>query len=247
MTPEVYVDMPVNQYIVNKNHSTGLFVSELIDGYPTYRVRLSHVDDIFEGKKQHWDESYPNARLLFGDGIDSKASRVLVRTHHAALYNGITNTVETGHITDGDSLKTLLHNGVHKSGAIIIFTFVIVDDILYFAPTGDEFLKDMVSKHAVHSNCAEEVTYSGDFFFVDIEKLIGHETNSENVNESERLTLVISNSSGTYKPDKELLPKVRELFQMNFPGLNIEVFDHSDPLFQKYKTAIREFNLLKNS
>lgn len=40
--------------------------------------------------------------------------------------------------------------------------------------------------------------------------------------------LLIDNNSGTYGPDKEMLPKLQQLMEYNFPGLKIVALDRED-------------------
>lgn len=53
--------------------------------------------------------------------------------------------------------------------------------------------------------------------------------------------LVIDNNSGTYSPDKTLLPKLKGLIEYNFPGLNVAALDHSDPELKKSTEALHNY------
>ena len=89
----------------------------------------------------------------------------------------------------------------------------------------------MFSKHACHANCAESVTYSGEFHF-------------QEVRERNTMKLIIDNNSGTFGPDKNDLPRVAELFRRNFPGLEVEALDYADPILKGYLERAKAHNAL---
>lgn len=53
--------------------------------------------------------------------------------------------------------------------------------------------------------------------------------------------LVIDNSSGTYAPDKGLLPKLKALLEYNFPGLEVVALDYADPALKMSKDALSQY------
>ncbi len=62
----------------------------------------------------------------------------------------------------------LLRGGRGNSGHRIkpaVYTYIVAsdDDTFRFSETGAAFFVDFASKHALHSNCAETVRYSGEF------------------------------------------------------------------------------------
>jgi hypothetical protein len=77
----------------------------------------------------------------------------------------------------------------------------------------------------MHANVAEEVVYSGEFTF------IKDTTNGI-------WFLVIDNNSGTYSPNKLLLPKLKLLFERNFVGLRVEVCSFDEPICKEYKEIV---------
>jgi hypothetical protein len=93
---------------------------------------------------------------------------------------------------------------------------VIQDSGFRFSETGAAFLVDFASKHALHSKCAEEIRYSGEFHPRPKKgwKVWGDEGEKEVEGEWE---LWIDNNSGTYAPDKELLKTLKSLLEYNFP------------------------------
>lgn len=84
-----------------------------------------------------------------------------------------------------------------------------------------------MSKHAIHSDVAYKVRYSGEFHI---------RPSTTNLN---KYKLIIDNNSGTYSPDVKCLPLVEKLFKTNFPDIEIEVLDRGDPKLLEY---IKECN-----
>lgn len=82
----------------------------------------------------------------------------------------------------------------------------------------------------MHSNAAPEVVYAGEFHF---------RRGQPNTGEP-RVRIVVDNNSGTYAPDKDDLPKVKQFFLWNFIGLAVEVVDFRDPLLKKYHDDINK-------
>ncbi|CAI5710215.1 unnamed protein product [Peronospora destructor] len=106
----------------------------------------------------------------------------------------------------------------------VLFTYAITSTGWYFSETGASFFKDMFSKHMLHANVALSVKYAGEFH---IEK--GH---------FGKYKLVIDNNSGTYAPLKEDLPKLKEFFENNFPGILVEAKDRNDDELKKSRQEI---------
>lgn len=170
--------------------------------------------------------------MLISDGISCKTKRAIIKTKHSSLYKGIVKHHETGIVKDGDAFIHLLREGRRKNSEILVYTYVIHKKNLWFSPTGDEFLKDVTSKHLIHSNCAEKVTYAGEFFLY----------KNKDENDEKTFTLVINNSSGTYKPDKTFFPNLKQLLEYNFPGLSVECLDTEDDKLKQYEKEIKEYN-----
>lgn len=144
------------------------------------------------------------------------------------MYRNIARRNESGTITSGQDLLGLLNNGRQANGWIFFYTYVIVDGIWRFSQTGKSMVKDFMSKHAAHAACHREVTYSGEF----------HVQQSANGG----FKLVLDNNSGTYSPDKNDLPRLVQLFQYNFPGLEVEALNYEDPLLKHYGEIVAENN-----
>lgn len=131
-----------------------------------------------------------------------------------------------------------------------IFTYIIsLDGVMRFTETGKEFGIDMLSKHTMHSDVATYIAFSGEFFIRrlgkhgseprastdgDSNSPIGSEDSSHS---PMHYQLVIDNDSGTYRPDKSLLPQLKGFLEHNFPGLNIATFHWEDSTVQKMKES----------
>lgn len=104
---------------------------------------------------------------------------------------------------------------------------------------------DFASKHALHSCCAETVRYSGEFHPRPVYPdgsgwaSFSEETSDHDV----QWELVIDNNSGTYAPDKKLLPALKGLFEFNFPGLRVVALDYQDDvaILDPSRKACREY------
>jgi len=77
----------------------------------------------------------------------------------------------------------------------------------------------------MHACANEQVRYAGEFH---IQK---NETNG-------KYKIVIDNNSGTYAPSKEIFQKLKTLYELNFPGLEVEVLDFKDPQLNTYKETL---------
>jgi hypothetical protein len=62
-------------------------------------------------------------------------------------------------------------------------------------------------------------------------------------NDAVKWEFVIDNNSGTYAPDKMLLPEVKELFEFNFPGLVVHALDREDERLVESGEACRAYAL----
>ena len=160
-------------------------------------------------------------------GVAAKLARATIRKQHDWLYRNVARRNESGMITSGNDLLGLLNNGRLPNGFILFYTYVIVDGIWRFSQTGKSKMKDFMSKHAAHAACAREVTYSGEF----------HIQQGPN-----GMKLVLDNNSGTYAPDKNDLYRLVQLFQRNFPGLEVEALNFDDPILKNYLQIVENNN-----
>jgi hypothetical protein len=151
---------------------------------------------------------------------------------------------------------------VHFNEGGRIFTYILTLDSLFrFTETGKEFGIDMLSKHTMHSKVAIYIAFSGEFFVRQLknkdepppEQGGDNETyppkpqadgppDNKPVRDPARYELVIDNDSGTYRPNADLLPKLKEFLEFSLPGLKIVTLDCNKDaeLQQKLKKEQRE-------
>ncbi|KAJ5528016.1 hypothetical protein N7513_012175 [Penicillium frequentans] len=129
-----------------------------------------------------------------------------------------------------------------------IFTYVItLDGKFRFTETGKEFGIDLLSKHTMHSDVSIYIAYSGEFFVRRIVHRHQRQSPSSRTETAENdfpveedempqellqsstdpsdYELFIDNDSGTYRPNSEKLPLLKEFIASNFPGLNVSTLD----------------------
>ena len=219
--------------------------------YSTWKMYIMGVPLFFGDVHQHWNRDYKAAQSIF-QGPTSLAVRSGVQAGHRMLYQR-TASNGFGVIEDAAGLMQVLHGGARESDAVesqfenrvkpAVYTYIISseDDSFRFSETGAAFFVDFASKHALHANCYETVRYSGEFH---PRPQGGWDKFSDDIpDESVNWELVIDNNSGTYAPDKNLLPKVKSLLEYNFPGFAIFALDHGDDALKESREACRAYAL----
>ncbi|KAH9930898.1 uncharacterized protein B0H18DRAFT_1116605 [Fomitopsis serialis] len=177
--------------------------------YATWKIYIKGIRLFFGDEVQPWNRDYSKARSIF-QGPTALAVRSVIHTGHRMLYARDRNPF------------------AHRiKPALYTYVISVDDDSMRFSETGARFLVNMASKHALHSNCADAVRYSGEFHprpeggwdkFSD-------DTRDEDV----RWELVIDNKSGTYSPNNQLFPKLKQLMEYNFPAFTVVPLDYRDP------------------
>jgi hypothetical protein len=100
-------------------------------------------------------------------------------------------------------------------------------DQIYIAYSG-EFLVRRLSQPDKPASSPEQETHPA-------EHVDGGPPDEDPPQDAAHYELVIDNDSGTYRPDKELLPKLQEFLQRNFEGLHITTMACDDPELEKIK------------
>jgi hypothetical protein len=194
--------------------------------------------------------------MFSSSGLRGKVLNKALHKQHRRIYN-FDRSTERGSLDCGSeeaSMQFLKMAHYDEGGRI--FTYVLtLDGIFRFCETGKEFGIDLLSKHTMHSNVATYVACAGEFFIRRLEK-----PNASDDPEPEEAThpndpipggppfgsppsnpsfyqLVIDNDSGTYRPDKSILPQLREFVEKNFPGLGIVAMHCQDDELTKLKEA----------
>ncbi|KAH9483458.1 hypothetical protein JR316_0002926 [Psilocybe cubensis] len=219
--------------------------------YSTWKMYLKGIPLFFGDVYQPWNKSYKAAQSIF-QGPTSVAVRSGIQAGHRMLY-ARTASNGFGVIESAADVLQLLHGGASRPGSNApahpsrvkpaVYTYIISseDDSFRFSETGAAFFVDFASKHALHSNCAEKVRYSGEFH---PRPQGGWACFSDDVPDDQvHWELVIDNNSGTYAPDKTMLPALQKLLEYNFPGFGIFALDHGDEELKKSREACRDYAL----
>jgi hypothetical protein len=217
--------------------------------YSTWKMFLRGVRLFFDADiVQPWNRNYKAAQAIF-QGPASIAVRSTIQSGHRMLYARSTRN-GFGVIENPKDVLNLLHGGnagdklSHRvKPAVYTYILAVDDDSFRFSETGAAFFVDFASKHALHSNCAQAVRYSGEFH----PRPEGGWENFEDSTPDEqvRWELVIDNNSGTYSPDPTMLPVLKELLEYNFPGFTIHAWDFNDPRLAQSREACRAYALQK--
>ncbi|OTA55450.1 C2 domain-containing protein [Hypoxylon sp. EC38] len=202
-------------------------------------------------------EFRPIIGLLFrGSGLRGKILNKALHHQHNRVYNfdRSTNWGTFKPCSEEASLQFLKMAHFDEGGRI--FTYVItLDGLMRFTETGKEFGIDLLSKHTMHSDASIYIACSGEFFIRRLKKPKtsedpepGEPTHPEEIlqggppkepppTKPEYYQLIIDNDSGTYRPDKSVLPDLQKFLERNFPGLGIVALGCDDPEDQNLKKA----------
>ncbi|KAF7298347.1 C2 domain-containing protein [Mycena kentingensis (nom. inval.)] len=208
--------------------------------YSTWKMYITGIQLFFGDTYQEWNHGYRAAQNIFGPGPSSMAVRSGIMAGHRLLYARAT-TNQFGVINTGADVLSVLRGGTRVKPAVYTYIISAEDDSIRFSETGAAFFVDFASKHALHANCHKTVRYSGEFH----PRPAGgwarfkEETRDEDV----KWELVIDNNSGTYSPDKAVLPTLKALLEHNFPGLAIYALDREDPALTESREACRAYAL----
>ena len=212
------------QYTRHESATFGrLATSNSDEGYTTWKIQLRRIPVFFRPLDlQPWNRTYPIAQEIFSGTILSVAKQNSFKLAHKILYGRTINKNECGYLTSAKDLwEKILTDEATRSIRLCIYTYVIDDNTWKFSQTGTQYFTDFASKHALHANCAEYVRYAGQFH---PRPKFGWDRCDD------EWELVFDNWSGTYSPALDLLTKLKELLQFNFPGLNVATYHFTDPL-----------------
>lgn len=182
----------------------------------------------------------------------SLRGRILNRAlhhQHARIYNFDRSTLNGSFSSPSIEFTKRFLEFVDYGKGGRIFTYVLtLDGQFRFTETGREFGIDLLSKHTMHSDVSIYIAYSGEFFVRPCkrhhhrhqqlespesqgpaESILTEEEEEEakqQLNDDpSNFELFIDNASGTYRPNGDCLPILRDFLSTNFPGLNITTLD----------------------
>lgn len=211
---------------------------------------------------------YVEFKPIIGSMFDSKGLRgkilnAALHKQHSRVYN-FDKSTQYGQFepcTEEAALQFLRLAHFDEGGRL--FTYVLtLDGLLRFTETGHEFGIDLLSKHTMHSDVATYIACSGEFF---VRRMKHAHHSDDEASPDEQIhhpdpisqgspkhspppnpsyyQLIIDNDSGTYRPDKHILPLLKAFLERNFPGLGIVAMDCGDEHLKKLKQ--RQLNIKK--
>lgn len=174
----------------------------------------------------------------------SLRGRILNRAlhhQHSRVYNYDRTTVYGSFPSPCKEMSLHFLDLVHYDQGGRIFTYVLtLDGQWRFTETGKEFGIDLLSKHTMHSDVSIYIAFSGEFFIRRLKNphqdpeeqethppvnIGGGPPRGEGPKDPPYYELVIDNDSGTYRPNAELLPQLKNFMHRNLPGLKILTLD----------------------
>lgn len=192
--------------------------------------------------------------VFMAKGLRGKIIKAALHKQHTRVYNYDKSTQHGTFepCTEEASLQFLRMAHFDDGGRM--FTYVLtLDGLLRFTETGHEFGIDMLSKHTMHSDVQTYIACSGEFMI----RRLQHADASEEAEPEEEThpsdhigggppkeappenpsfyQLIIDNDSGTYRPDKRILPDLKAFLEYNFPGMGIVAMDCGDEKLVKMK------------
>ena len=234
--PKYTFDGPCRYFRTNSESIGRLTMINADCIYSTWKISMRRISVFFSPQdRQHWNREYKAARVIFGDGPLTVASRHSIKLAHKVLYGKTINNTESGRLNSADDLwKLIFPDKNAQKMKPSVYTYVIDDNTWKFSETGIQFFTDFASKHALMTNSSEYVRYAGEF----------HPRPKHGWDKwDDEWELVFDNGSGTYSPDEDLLVNLKKLLLFNFPGLNVVTYHYDDP---RLKESIEQLRLKFN-
>lgn len=200
-------------------------------------------------------------------GVRGRLLNHALHSQYNSLYSHDAST-EYGVINDGGgiALARRFLEMAHWSEGNRVFTYVItLDGEWRFTETGTEFAIDLLSKHSLHSDVSRVIAYSGEFFVrhrsggggghehepehehhdsgsdLDLDHIHSRHNHKHADHDPSNYELVIDNDSGTYRPNKDLLPVLVNWLHSNLRGLGaVRYYDCFDKELEKLKKQRKE-------
>lgn len=192
--------------------------------------------------------------MFSSTGLRGKILNMALHKQHNRIYNFDESTERGSFEPCSEQAALAFLRLAHFDEGGRVFTYVLtLDGTFRFTETGKEFGIDLLSKHTMHSNVETYIACSGEFLVRRLERPDASDSPKpkEKVHPDDEIAggppqespprnpsyyqLVIDNDSGTYRPDKSILPKLKEFFERNFPGLGVVAMHWEDKQLQKLK------------
>lgn len=155
--------------------------------------------------------------MMYSKGVRGALIRRALRSQHATIYGYDSRTIVSSASAHDAAARLLEMTDAASQPEKKMFTYAITPDgCIHFTRTGEQFAINHLSKHAMHSNAAEEVVYSGEFFFV--QKVPD--------NEHDQAEHGDANTAQTIVKDDELVMRIRRGTE-NIKNLNEEAAQHT--------------------
>ncbi|KAI5859624.1 hypothetical protein GGS23DRAFT_316006 [Durotheca rogersii] len=198
-------------------------------------------------------EFRPIIGLLFRSrGLRGKILNKALHHQHGRIYNFDKGTDWGAFQPCSEEASLQFLKMAHFDEGGRIFTYIItLDGLMRFTETGKEFGIDLLSKHTMHSDAAIYIACSGEFFIRrrrrpeadgpshPDESRRGPLAQDHPTTRPQDYQLIIDNDSGTYRPDKSVLPYLQTFLERNLPGLDVVTLACDDPEDQRLKDAQR--------
>lgn len=205
-------------------------------------------------------EFRPLIGLMFSrKGLRGRVLHKALTHQHNRIYNFDSSTEYGSFKPCSEEASLQFLKLVHFDQGGRLFTYVLtLDGLLRFTETGKEFGIDLLSKHTMHSDVATYIACSGEFFVRRLKEptasedpepdqpthptqdLPGGPPYDSPPTKPEYYQLIIDNDSGTYRPDKSVLPDLQKFLEKNFPGLGVVTLGCDDDEDQKLKEEQRK-------
>ncbi|UKZ66283.1 uncharacterized protein TrAtP1_007458 [Trichoderma atroviride] len=196
--------------------------------------------------------------LFSSTGLRGKILNKALHKQHHRIYNYDSSTEYGTYKPCSKEASLQFLRMVHFDEGGRIFTYVLtLDGLMRFTETGKEFGIDFLSKHTMHADAERYIAYSGEFFI----RRLQHPDASDSAEPNEKThpgdsipggppnqppppnpafyQLFIDNESGTYRPEKSVLPDLKEFLERNFPDMGIVTMSVEDEKLQKLKDEQR--------
>jgi len=198
--------------------------------------------------------------MFTGTSFRGKVLHHALHHQHNRIYSYDRDTVYGSFHAPSTDLTLKFLDLVHWDKGGRIFTYVLtLDGMWRFTETGKEFGIDLLSKHTMHSDVNIYIAFSGEFFIRRLKDphkegspedqethppadIGGGPPEGDPPHDPAYYSLIIDNDSGTYRPNAEMLPKLKEFMQRNLPGIKVVTLDCNGDKekMEKWKSEQRE-------